>query len=1273
MKLKFKPFDQFVKMFVVPKTVARAHESIITYLDVSNATINARVRGTKLYTVQITFNAWEVVKSACSCPYEPNGYCKHIVNVLVHADRILNNRKVADSYQQVSIFDVDNETVESETVFIDPQSPETFIIDEDKKINLSVVNHPINKQTDYTIADKHILALTQEQIFSVSDAKLREKDIYSDFKIQNAAILPNKINVIVAGPFLSGKEKKQGEIELIQSKKNIKATCSCNSTTKTLCQHVYFVLLATCKQHLYFHWAFEHEQRQECLREHARQLGIPNLEQPDEIYSLFIPRVRLSVIEKVPLFSSQIANFNTIVEQFEQTTNYLPTAEKNTSTDKQEFILLKTDDKYDGTPEINVWLMEAPLSKTAPQTMKNPIQAVTISQRFKNVQDKKELMFLSSFLTLLEGGKTQQEKTEAYCYVLKNPLQLPVYRSHAPYEWQRTTRKINVSELTKVELLTNNYSFAIHVRKHVNKGLHEFYAVDLTLDANKQQWTVQEFELIDAFVFVEKHVVFVQNMAVLETILLFKAQNASFLVHKAQLSDFQEKFIRPVESYIQVVYDFAYTPKTEEIEANKEIKRLVYLSESDDYILITPTVRYQDEEVAVFSQKNIYREDANGNIYAQKRDWEIEQQFIELLQGQHPTFEQRPSGHFFYLHYSEFLNDLWFQHAFQTWKEEEIEVLGFKKLKHNYNPNKMAANVSIASKIDWFDLETEFSFGNQHVSLKDIQRSIINKNRFVVLGDGTKGILPEEWVRKFERYFRNGEIKNGNLRIHKSNFQLIDELFEKETLPQAVQIELGQYLQKLSEFQSIQQTEPPKKLRATLRDYQKEGVNWLNFLYEFNFGGCLADDMGLGKTVQIIAYLLSRQEKGNSLPNLVIMPTSLLFNWQHEIEKFAPHLRYCILYGTKRQTKTINFSEFDLILTSYGTMLSDIDIVRKQQFDVIVLDESQAIKNPGSKRYKAVQLLQGKQRIVATGTPVENNTFDLYAQLSFAMPGLLGTQKNFASNYSTPIDKFQDEQRAKELHQKIHPFVLRRTKQQVATELPEKTEITIYCPMDKHQQKVYDTYRAEFQRYLSGLSDDQLNKSALNVLQGLTKLRQICNSPALLSDEEFYGDESAKINELILQIDRLKDNHKILVFSQFVSMLDLIQKRLDTEEIKCAYLTGQTKNRQQQVELFQNDPSIRVFLISLKAGGTGLNLTEAEYVFIVDPWWNPAVENQAIDRAYRIGQKNKVMAMRLITPNTIEEKIMELQQRKSQIAQDLIHTDDQLFKRLTKEDLMNIV
>ena len=454
-------------------------------------------------------------------------------------------------------------------------------------------------------------------------------------------------------------------------------------------------------------------------------------------------------------------------------------------------------------------------------------------------------------------------------------------------------------------------------------------------------------------------------------------------------------------------------------------------------------------------------------------------------------------------------------------------------------------------------------------------------------------------------------------------------------------IEIQFYKDKLAAFKSIEKIKIPTGLKATLRPYQMEGLNWLNFLDDYNFGGCLADDMGLGKTLQMIAFFMLQKKKHKGATNLVVLPTSLIFNWQNEIIKFAPSLTVRTIYGSDRVTDLTSLDNFDVVLTSYGTLMSDIELLKAYQFNYVVLDESQAIKNPDSQRYKAVRLLQARNRVVMTGTPIENNTFDLYAQLSFACPGLLGSQQQFREVYSIPIDKFKDDQRAKELQKRINPFLLRRTKDQVAKELPDKTEIVLYCEMEPDQRKVYNAYKEQMKEYLNASKSQKKQLDSMFVLSALTKLRQICNSPALLSEEEFYGDSSAKINVLMEELLEKHGNHKVLVFSQFVGMLDLIKTELDKHGLKYAYLTGQSTKREKIVSEFQEDDEIRIFLISLKAGGTGLNLTQADYVYLIDPWWNPAVENQAIDRCYRIGQEKHVMAVRLITPNTIEEKIME--------------------------------
>jgi SNF2 family DNA or RNA helicase len=430
--------------------------------------------------------------------------------------------------------------------------------------------------------------------------------------------------------------------------------------------------------------------------------------------------------------------------------------------------------------------------------------------------------------------------------------------------------------------------------------------------------------------------------------------------------------------------------------------------------------------------------------------------------------------------------------------------------------------------------------------------------------------------------------------------------------------------------------------------------------------------MGLGKTIQVIAFILLQKEKGIPTPSMIIVPATLIFNWQSELGKFAPSLNVYTIYGADRAKHVEAFDTYDVILTSYGTLLHDVRYLKVYRFNYVFLDESQTIKNPNSQRYKAVGLLKSKSKVMLTGTPLENNTFDLYGQFSLACPGLLGTRQHFKDQYVLPIDKFNDTRKALELQKKLRPFLLRRTKKQVATELPEKTEMVIYCEMGAEQRKVYDSYKLEYRNFLMSQKSDDLSRQTMHILKGITILRQICNSAALIRNDVFYGNASAKIETLMEEIESKSGGHKILVFSSFVSMLDLIKVELEHRKISFSYLTGKTRKREAEVSGFRENEDVRVFLISLKAGGTGLNLTEADYVYMVDPWWNPAVENQAIDRVYRIGQKKNVVAIRLICPDTIEDKIMQLQQKKQRLVEDLIKTDGNLLKALSRTDLLEL-
>ncbi|HAN66431.1 MAG TPA: helicase SNF2, partial [Chitinophagaceae bacterium] len=477
----------------------------------------------------------------------------------------------------------------------------------------------------------------------------------------------------------------------------------------------------------------------------------------------------------------------------------------------------------------------------------------------------------------------------------------------------------------------------------------------------------------------------------------------------------------------------------------------------------------------------------------------------------------------------------------------------------------------------------------------------------------------------------------------------------------------------LREFKHIPETPAPEHLRPILRPYQLSGFQWLNYLNDVGWGGILADDMGLGKTVQALTMMDHyRNINEGELQAIVVCPTTLIYNWQNEIKKFTPALTYHIHHGNTRTRDAEALKQHNIIITTYGTLRSDVQLFMKILFDYIVLDESQAIKNPASKVTKAASLLAGKNRLCMSGTPLQNNTFDIYAQMNFLNPGLLGSMEFFRNEFATPIDKFGEQDQKEHLRKLLYPFILRRTKEQVAKDLPEKTETILYCEMDKEQRRIYDAYRNMYRDKILGTIEQQgIDKSQLTILQGLMKLRQICDSPAILNEDEKYPNHSIKLEELAREIEENIGEHKALIFSQFLGMLDLIRKKLKEDGVPFEYFDGSTSavDREKAVQNFQQNEDCRVFLISLKAGGVGLNLTAADYVYIVDPWWNPAVEQQAIDRTHRIGQTKNIFAYRMICVDSIEDKILQLQEKKRLLAKELIADDSSFVKALTREDV----
>ncbi len=603
-----------------------------------------------------------------------------------------------------------------------------------------------------------------------------------------------------------------------------------------------------------------------------------------------------------------------------------------------------------------------------------------------------------------------------------------------------------------------------------------------------------------------------------------------------------------------------------------------------------------------------------------------------------------------------------------------LEDNGFSIMQRSMNGKRYfigeyKIDVQVNENIDWFDIHAIIKFGEFEIPFQKIRKLIMRKKLEFELPNGEIAVIPDSWINQYGDLFAFAEAENGQAKLPKHHLALVQDLKEGNM----AMVQMSRKLEKLQEFESIEEANIPEKFKGSLRPYQKAGFNWLQFLGEFRFGGCLADDMGLGKTVQTLAFLQSMKEHEQKGPSLLIMPTSLVYNWEKEARKFTPSLKVFTYTGTNRIKDPSKFSKYDIILTSYGIVRLDIDLLDQFYFNYIILDESQAIKNPSSNIARAVGRLKSRGRLILTGTPLENSTMDLWSQMNFINPGLLGSQSYFKNEFLQPIEKKGDEDKLKKLHSMIKPFILRRHKSQVARDLPEKVENIQLCQLSDDQKKEYEEVKSRYRnQILENIESAGLNKSQLLLLQGLTKLRQIANHPRMVNPD--YDGDSGKMEDVIFMLDNaIRDDHKILVFSQFVKHLSILADHLREEKIDFAYLDGSTKDRAAQVERFQEDKSLKVFLISLKAGGLGLNLTKADYVFILDPWWNPAIEAQAVDRAHRIGQENKVFTYKFITKDTVEEKILALQGKKKRLAAELITTEESFVKSLSKEDIQSLL
>lgn len=732
----------------------------------------------------------------------------------------------------------------------------------------------------------------------------------------------------------------------------------------------------------------------------------------------------------------------------------------------------------------------------------------------------------------------------------------------------------------------------------------------------------------------------------------------------------QENFTGKILSRLEVDYPV----NRNELLEDKLVEALptcrVMLSELNNaFLLLTPQWLY-DNILVEGPWKEKQEITIKGERLVIQRNSETEQNFLRLLSSFHPNFSSQRNG-YYYLSFADAQKKQWFIKTYYSLLESNVEVVGMDLLKHfRYSPHQ-AETTMIVQKEEGsqVDLSMNVKFGKETISMSALQKALHSGQRAIVLKDGSLGVLSDEWLEKYATVLKHGRIHDGKIQV--SRFLAFGNTIDGSS---AFDSKIKKdWWERWNQWQGSETPvfALPGSVTAVLRPYQQKGFEWLALLSQIGAGACLADDMGLGKTLQTICFLAWYNEQHPGKQHIIVCPTSLLYNWMDELKKFAPAMRAEIYHGSSRPELK---SDAQVIITTYGTLRSDSDNLLSHSFGIAVIDESHNIKNPSAQVTKVTQQLDAGIRIALSGTPVVNNTFDLYSQLSFVLPGIFGSREFFKREYADSIDRWGDVVKMAGLKKLTAPFILRRTKEQVVSDLPAKTEAVIWCAMSAAQEELYNEVKEQVRSSLFlDIKNNGLGKSKLAVLHGLLKLRQICNHPALLPAEEHLGRlDSAKTEFLISELTNVMGKHKVLVFSQFSSMLALLAERCRNNGIDYFLFDGSTPadRRMQMVREFQeNEEAPQLFFISLKAGNTGLTLTAADYVFLFDPWWNTAVEQQAVDRTHRIGQTKNVFSYKLVCKNSIEEKILELQKRKKQLAEELIVAEEDFVKSLGEEEI----